>query len=253
MATPTLFYFSRFSENAVRTLGWILWISCVVLISYYVYLDGARATIPEGQYVFFGLSILIVLILLPRTKNIVFTVSLKLFLILFIALFLYVFLSSIFGISHIQGARLSGIILLTVLSYVILGCIVSSSKLYQLLTPLFILALVSAMGAAILQWTGPLELDGVRIGNYLHHGSRWSFLFEEANGLAGILAVGITTLLYLAWIAENKIYTLLLVGLIMPFMLFVFWMTNSRASLAWLLWSFLIFFCLVGVYWRFHI
>ena len=242
MTVPPFFALTRFSATIISALGWVLWISCIVLISYYVYLSDVRVTIPHGQYIFFGLAILGGIVLLPLFKGIAFDDSLKPFFLLVTTLFVYVFLSGVFGVSSgVQGPRLSGILMLTLIPYVIFGCIANNPKLYHLIMPLFFIALISAIGAAALQWSGPLEFGGVRISNYLHRGTRWSFLFQEANGLAGILVVGITTLLYLAWVIKDKIYTSLLIGLVMPFMLFVFLMTNSRASLGWLLWAFLVF------------
>ena len=232
---------NKFSVTIITTLGWVLWITCIALISWLVYVNDVRGTIPYGQYVFFVFTILAGIALFPSIRRVASVDLLKPFLLILTMLFVYVFLSGMFGLSEIQGPRLASILLLTVLPFVMLGVIVGGVKLYYLVIPLFFLALISAIGAAVLQWSGPLDLGGVRISNYLHGGKRWSFLFEEANGLAGVIAVGVTTLLYLAWVVERKVYGFLLVSLVMPFMLFVFWMTNSRASLGWLFWTFLVF------------
>jgi len=195
---------------------------------------------PYAQYLFFILALASMLTQFGNVRASVEGRELRLFGVLFFLLFGVVIISAISGLTPFYGAKLAVILLITTLPFILTALLVFNHPPKVFLVPLFLVGLVSAVGATFLAWYGPVNIGGVGIINYLH-GNRWSFLYQEANGLGWAIAVSITTLLYFVIDAKSVALRLFYLFILLPFLLFVFWKTNSRASTLWLAWSFLVF------------
>ncbi len=222
---------------------WFLWCGAVILLSVMPNLsDGVRENIPYGQYIFFMLTLSVLAILItsiPQKR--LFVRCYYHYLFLLMVMFLAIIPSAVNAPSPIYSLRLLAIIFITTLPFIILGV---GAKNKKILIPLFAVSVICAFGTLFLQWYGPVNFGAVGFINHLH-GLRWSFLFNEANDLGWICVVGIVTGMYFLLMARSRLGRSLLLFILLPILLFVFYMTNSRASFLWLGWALLLFFAVI--------
>ena len=236
---------SKKSQNIFSAFWWLLWVSAIVLLEgYYRDQTGERLKVTQGQYWFFAIALLSDLGLVISLKE-WFLENFFLFKSLMFSfglLFLALTLSAFFGINAAYGLRLSVILIITSFPFVLLGVRSHSMADEKKLTPLLIVSVVCALGACILSATGPVSFFGVTLENNLMNTRRWAFLFNEANGLAGMMALGVTLTLFQIIVSQSRMIKWSLGLLVLPVIVFVFWKTNSRGSLLWLLVT-LFFYC----------
>ncbi len=228
---------SKKSQNMFSAFWWFLWISAIVLLEFY-YRDqtGERLKILHGQYWFFAIAVLSTLGLIVSQKTRLFkgflnskasVISLSLFI-------LALAISATFGINTAYGLRLLGILMITSLPFVLIGAWSHSIADNKKIMPLLVVSAICAFGACILTVIGPISWAGVTLENYLMN-HRWAFLFIEANGLAGMMALGLTVTLFQMHVSYSRTITWCLGLLVLPVIFLVFWKTNSRGSLLWIL------------------
>lgn len=228
---------SKKSQNVFNAFLWLLWISAIVLLEcYYRDQTGERLKVLHGQYWFFAIAVLSTVGLVISSKKRLLEVFFlrKAFAISLGLLFLALALSAVFGINAAYGVRLLGILMITSLPFVLMGLWSHSIADRKKVLPLLIVSVICAFGTCILAATGPVSWAGVTLENYLM-GARWTFLFIEANGLAGMMALGLTVILFQMHISQSQVTVWGLGLLILPIIFLVFWKTNSRGSLLWIL------------------
>lgn len=217
------------------SLWWILWLSSVVLLRFFVRdMDGIRLQPANVYYWFYGIAALSwVPLLLSSDFKKIFHVDRQ-----FLAALLYftvvLILSAQLGAKG--GHSLKTLIALfgATVPFILLGRRSLEILDTRIMDPVFFTAVFCALGAWLLTFTGPVTVFDVTLENYLHGGDRWSFLFQEANGLAVILAAGVTALLFRYCVSSSLALKILLLAVVLPLLLFVFWKTNSRGSLLWI-------------------
>ena len=233
-------------QKMYSAFWWLLWVSAIVLLeSYYSDQTGERLKVKQGQYWFFAIAVLSDLGLLVYLKERFFEKFLfvKTLLVSFGLLFLVLSLSAVFGTDAIYGLRLLGILIITSSPFVLMGVWSHSIEDKDKLPPLLIVSVICALGVCILFASGPVTIFGVTLENHIMTvGQRWSFLFNEANGLAGMMALGVTLTLFQMLVSQSRVIKWGLGLLVLPVIIFVFWKTNSRGSLLWILVT-LIFYC----------
>jgi len=229
------------SQNIIflSTFWWLLWISAIVLLEfYYRDLSGDRIKILHGQYWFFIIAQLSILgLLIDQNKRLMESFYTNKSLILgFGLLFFAQSLSAIFGINAVYGLRLLAILISTSLPFILLGITSHFMTVKSRLAPQLFVSLACALGACILEATGPIYLADVIIENYLMPPrQRWAFMFTEANALGGMMALGIVVALFQMRVSKSWVITWGLGVLILPIISFVFWETNARGALLWIL------------------
>jgi O-antigen ligase len=135
------------------------------------------------------------------------------------------------------GIRLLAILVVTSTPFLFLGAALSTAPLSVIVAPLIFSALVSAIGAVVLDVIGPIALGGYLFENFhfSEHPLRWAFLYQEANGLGWALALGIGACLAAAAASTRTPLRAVIVLGVFPFLVWVLLKTNSRASAAWVL------------------
>ena len=232
------------SHNTIffSTFWWVLWISAIVLLEfYYRDLSGERIKVLHGQYWFFIIAQLSILgLLIVQNKRLVESFSSNKALIFgFSLLFLAMSFSAIFGINAVYGLRLLAILISTSSPFILLGVTSHMVAVKNRVTPLLFVSIACALGACILEATGPIYLDDMIIENHLmlpHQ--RWAFMFTEANGLGGMMALGIAVAIFQIRVSKSWMITWGLGVLVLPIISFVFWKTNARGALLWILVTF---------------
>ena len=217
-------------------LWWLLWGACVFFLSIMLpYMDGTRAYLPYGQYIFFIFSIAVAFVIIFLDRLYIARIFSRSFLNILVVACAPIAFSALIGISPEYGLRLLGILVITTIPFAFVGSLVVIRPV-MLVLPIFSVALVCAIGVILLQNFGPINIGNLKLANHLHM-NRWSFLFNEANALGAMMAIGLSTSLYLIFVARRNWIKVVLGIIIIPLMLFVFWKTNSRASLLWVVWS----------------
>ncbi len=153
------------------------------------------------------------------------------------ALFVGAMVSAAAGRGPMEGVRLSLVLALIAWPALMLGSAGGAAvRVWAWL--LLAWALVAGLGAWGLELAGPVRVAGVELVNHHHGLDRWSFLFLEANDLGGLTAAGFTAAVYLSWAwAGGSRLARAVAAVSIPVLLFVFWKTNSRGALLWVLWS----------------
>jgi O-antigen ligase len=225
------------SQNIFGTFWWLLWISAIVLLEcYYRDQTGERVKILHGQYWFFAIAVLSSLGMVISLKKwlLEFFFLSKTLVISLSLLFSALAFSAAFGIKAVYGVRLLGILMVTSLPFVLIGLWSHSILDKKKILPLLVVSAICAFGACILAVTGPVSWAGFTLENYLMN-NRWAFLFIEANGLAGMMALGLTVTLFQIHVSRSQTILWILGLLVLPIIFLVFWKTNSRGSLLWIL------------------
>jgi len=228
---------SNKSENTFRAFWWLLWVSAIVLLEcYYRDQTGERLKILHGQYWFFAIAVLSTMGLVISLKKYFLEIFFlhKAPVIIFGLLFLALALSAAFGINAAYGVRLLGILIITSSPFILMGLWSHSIADKKKVMPLLVVSAICAFGACILAVFGPVSWAEMTLENYLMN-SRWAFLFIEANGLGGMMALGLTVTLFQMHISQSQTIIWVLGLLVLPVVFFVFWKTNSRGSLLWIL------------------
>ena len=221
-------------KNILMPVCWLLWSSAIILLEFY-YRDatGVRLKIAYGQYLFFAVAIASGLLLASvyyrsiRERPAWPLLGALGFLLMAMAI------SAAAGITPVYGLRLLIIILLTSWPFLMLGMMSGSVENQCIITPFLSVSIACACSAVLLALTGPVQIAAITLENYLM-GQRWAFFFIEANGFAGMLALGISTLLFKVSSSQSKREKQLLLLLFLPLLLGVLWKTNSRGSFLWI-------------------
>lgn len=218
-------------------LWWLLWASALVLMEFHFRdLGGIRFKVPYGQYWFFAIAVFSTAVVIGFLKQQIAASFNRPLAIALLGLFVSLALSAGLGLDPRYGLRLLIIIVVTSAPFVLLGHrgVLPLNK--NVMDPPFALAVGCVVAACILSITGPVDLFGVTIENYLMSiHARWAFLFLEANGFAWVIAMGITMLCFRISTSQSLTEKLVYGLLVLPMMLVVFWKTNSRGSLLWVL------------------
>ena len=231
-------------EFFFKIFWWLLWVSAIVLLEfYYRSQSGERLKISFGQYWFFFIAVFSIIgiwfafkeILLEKFK------SIRIFFYSLCVLLLILGLSAVFGINSAYGLRLLVILMMTSAPFMLLGMLAHSVPYQSRIIPLLAVSVCCAFGAVLLTLTGPVSWFGYTLENYLM-GQRWAFLFIEANGLGGMMALAVTCIFFQIHVTSTKTTQWILLVCILPVILLVFWKTNSRGSLLWILVT-LFFYC----------
>jgi O-antigen ligase len=231
-------------EFIFKSFWWLLWLSAIVLLEcYFRSQAGERIKIPFGQYWFFAIAVFSIAGLWFAYRE---TLSGKFnsnrfFFFSLCILLLTLGLSAVFGINSAYGLRLLVILMITSIPFMLLGMLAYSVPYQSRITPLLVVSACCAVGAALLSLTGPISWFGYTLENYLM-GQRWAFLFIEANGLGGMMALAVTCIFYQIHVIRTKTFKWILFLFVLPVIVLVFWKTNSRGSLLWILVT-LIFYC----------
>ena len=202
-------------------LWWILWIGCVVFLSIMLpFMDGTRVYLPYGQFLFFSLSIVTALVVIFfENKNLAKLLSVH-FLAIIAVVFFAILPSILTGISPAYGLRLLVILGLTTVPFIIIGSY-AVNRPVMIVIPILGVALVCAVGVILLQMFQPINIGPLKLVNHLH-GTRWSFLFNEANALGAMMAIGLSASLYLLLIVRRYWVKTIIGAVVIPVMLFVF-------------------------------
>lgn len=222
-------------SNTFYFLWWLLWASALVLMEFHFRdFDGNRFKVPYGQYLFFAIAVFSTAVIIGSLKQQIVENINKPLAISLLGLFVSLTLSASLGLNPGYGLRLLIIIVITSGPFVLLGHngVLLVNK--NVMDPPFVLAVGCVVAACIFSLTGPVDLFGVTIENYLM-GARWAFLFLEANGFAWVIAMGITILCFRICTSQALSAKLVYGLLVLPLMLVVFWKTNSRGSMLWVL------------------
>jgi O-antigen ligase len=233
------------SEKVVfRSLWWLLWISGIVLLRWFFRdVEGHRINIPHGLEIYYGLTVLSVAILgLCTSRHAIKNID-KQFLISMLVLVLVLVCSATFG--PVGGYSRNNLIAIfvTTLPFVLLGRMSVFSLDKYVMDPVLLLSFLCALSALLLSLYGPIQLFDLTVENYAYMSSSivWAFLFQEANDLAWVMVAGITVLMFRFSMSRELRARFLLVVVMLPMMLYVFWMTSSRGSFAWLIIAILLY------------
>ncbi len=236
-------------EFFFKSFWWVLWVSAIIFLEfYYRNQSGERLKISFGQYWFFAIAVFSVAGLWIVYKDILLEKfnSSRFFFYSLSVLFLALGLSAFFGINTAYGLRLLVILMITSAPFLLLGMLAHTVPYQNRIIPLLAVSVCCAFGAILLSLTGPVSWFGCTLENYLM-GQRWAFLFIEANGLGGMMALAVTCIFYHIHVMNTKTFKWILLVFVLPAILLIFWKTNSRGSLLWILVT-LIFYC--GLWFR---
>jgi len=196
------------SVNYADRFSWMAIIASLVLPAIcldYIWATG-QITVPYGQYIFFGTTLLSACILFFKSAH--FGLR-RIFLDKKLWFFLALFLAGVaISSPSFWGVRLLSIIALASLSIVIVGCFVHEDG--EKWTPFVIVFLLAPFAIPVyssflLEFFGPFEF-GVLIQNIKHmeySPPRWHFLYSSANGF-GFSAAFVTVSLYVAFFKSSK-------------------------------------------------
>ena len=202
--------------------------SSIVLLRFFIRdASGVRIQIPDGYYIYYVLSALFVFVLCAQLKVKALRNVDKHFLAAATFLTVVLTLSAFLGARGGHNLKVLVALFVATLPYVLLG---RKSVIFldtKAMDPVLAMAIFCALGAWGLSLTGPVSINRVIIENYLHGGWRWSFLFEEANGLALMLAAGITVLFFRMYVTQLGTLKVFLALVLLPLLLIVFWKTKN--------------------------
>ncbi len=236
-------------EFVFKTFWWLLWLNSIVLLEFYFRnQSGERIKVLFGQYWFFAIAVMLTVVIWIVFKEILLEKfnSNKMFFFCCYVLLLTLGVSAVFGINSAYGLRLLVIFIMTSTPFLFLGMVAHSVSFQSRISPLLGVSVGCAIGAILFTLFGPVSWFGYTLENYLM-GHRWAFLFIEANGLGGMMALAVTCAFYQVHVIHSKTLKWALILFILPIILLVFWKTNSRGSLLWVLVT-LLFYC--GLWFR---
>ena len=240
--------FSNSNANILKRLWLFLWSACFfLLLFFYKLADGQRMSFPGGQYVFFVIVIAASAMLLFKIHTNLTELVSRQFVTMMLFLVTVLACAAIFGLQPFSGVRLLLIIGVTSLPFVLLGASVRLMHYQQATFPVFAVPVFCTVMATVLQITGPFSVSGLIIDNHIFDANldRWSFWFNEANNFAWVLATGITALLYHLSVSHSKLRSFMLAAILLPLSLYLFWKTNSRGVSVWVVFSLLMYICLL--------
>lgn len=230
------------SRRITLLVWWGLWVACVILLSIMFPLHGeGRINVPHGQYIYFAITLAVLIgfgVSLWQGNTELPPVNYLIFLLI---LFVSLLPSAVGGMNPLYSLRLITILLITTLPFILMGNLASSHAAAGFLGAFLFVSFVSALGALVLQWYGPVRLGAVELSNHLHGGWRWAFLFNQSTDLAATMALGVSTVLYLLVVTSRLTVRCLLLFLVLPLLLFVYWKTDSRGGVVWVLWALFVF------------
>ena len=218
-----------------HSLWWILWLSSVVVLRFFVRdMDGIRLQPTNVYYWFYGIAALSWIPLLLSSDFRKICKVHRQFLAALLYFTVVLTLSAQLGARGGHSLKTLVVVFGATVPFILLGRRSLDILDARIMDPVLFTAVFCALGAWLLSLTGPVTVFDITLENYLHGGDRWSFLFQEANGLAVMLAAGITALLFRFCVSRWSALKILLIAVVLPLLLFVFWKTNSRGSLLWI-------------------
>ena len=227
-------------HNAFNSIDKFVWMALVAPLVFpvicldYMFTEPnlGQFTVPFGQYIFFGTTLLSACILFFKSAHSgLRRISLDKKLWFFLTLFLAGFAISS---PSVWGVRLLSIIALASLSVVIIGCFIhEDQKKWIPFVTIFLLApfAIPVYLSFFLEFFGPFEF-GIVVQNmkHMHYSSpRWYFLFSSANGF-GFSAAFVTVALYLAFFMSSKVSLKIIYGLLGLVGFYVLISSGTRAA-----------------------